>query len=70
MSEHVYKTIEVTGSSTASIEDAINRAIRKSGESLHNLRWFAVDGIRGHISEGELEHYQVTLKIGFTLDPT
>ena len=69
MSDHVYKTIEVTGSSSASIEDEIKGAIGRSGESLHNLRWFTVDDIRGHITQGEIDHYQVTLKIGFTLDP-
>lgn len=68
MSDHVYKRVDVTGSSTESIDDAIRRAIAKAGESVHNLRWFEVDDIRGHIEGGEVSHFQVTVKIGFTLD--
>ena len=64
MSDHVYKTIEVTGSSATSIEDAINGAIKRSGESVNNLRWFTAEEIRGHISEGEVEYYQVTVNAG------
>lgn len=68
MSDHVYKKLEITGSSTESIDDAIRRAIAKAGESVHNLRWFEVDDIRGHIEGGNVSHFQVTVKIGFTLD--
>lgn len=68
MSDHVYKTIKITGSSKTSIEEAIERAIARSNENLHNLRWFDIDQIRGHIVEGKVDHYQVSLNIGFTLD--
>ena len=68
MTEHVYKTVTITGSSTSSIEDAVAKAISRTGESLHSLRWFEVDNIRGHIEGGSVDHYQVTVKIGFTLD--
>jgi hypothetical protein len=68
MSDHVYKTIEITGSSKKSIEDAAAGALQRTGESLHNLRWFEVKEIRGHVEAGEIDHWQVTVKIGFTLD--
>jgi flavin-binding protein dodecin len=70
MPDNVYKTIEITGSSRDSIEDAAAGALRRTGESLHNLRWFEVKEIRGHVDSGEIEHWQVTVKIGFTLDET
>lgn len=68
MSDHVYKKIELTGSSATGIDDAIRNAIDKASESVHNLRWFEVTDIRGHIEDGEVEHTQVTVKVGFTLD--
>lgn len=68
MSHHVYKHIELTGSSETSIEDAIQRAISRASESVHNLRWFEVIDTRGHIEHGRVAHWQVTLKVGFTLD--
>jgi len=68
MSNHVYKKIELVGSSPISIEDAIGVAIARSGESLRNLRWFEVDQLRGEIAEGKVAFYQVTLKVGFTLE--
>lgn len=68
MSEHVYKQIELVGSSKDSIEQAAQRAIRKADESLDNLRWMEVTTIRGHIVEGEIEHWQVGVKVGFTLE--
>ena len=68
MSDHVYKKIELTGSSTESVDDAIRNAVDKASESVHNLRWFEVDEIRGHIEGGQVSHFQVTVKIGFTLD--
>jgi dodecin len=68
VSDHVYKKIEITGSSTDSIEDAIRRAVAKAGESVHNLRWFEVGEIRGHIDDGQVAHFQVTVKVGFTVD--
>ncbi len=68
MPHHVYKKVEITGSSTEGIDDAIRRAVDKASESVHNLRWFEVTDIRGHIEAGEVAHFQVTLKIGFTVD--
>lgn len=66
--DHVYKTIEVTGSSAEGHDEAVKRAIAKASESVHNLRWFKVEEVRGHIVDGKVAHWQVTLKIGFTLD--
>jgi flavin-binding protein dodecin len=66
--DHVYKSIELTGSSVASVDDAIRKAIAKASKSLHNLRWFEVTQVRGNIENGTVAHYQVTLKVGFTLD--
>jgi len=68
MDEHTYKIIELTGSSADSVEAAIQNAIGKASQSLHNLRWFQVMETRGHIESGRVAHYQVTLKVGFTLD--
>ncbi|MEQ1815814.1 MAG: dodecin [Nitrosomonas sp.] len=68
MSDHVYKVIEIVGSSAKSIEDAIQQAIAKSGETLRNLDWFEVVETRGHIVEAKVAHYQVKLKVGFRLD--
>tara|TARA_R110000823_G_scaffold27609_6_gene80334 strand:- start:9295 stop:9504 length:210 start_codon:yes stop_codon:yes gene_type:complete len=67
MSDHVYKTIEITGSSKISIEDAVKQAISRTGESVDSLGWFQVSDIRGHIEKGEIAHWQVTTKVGFTL---
>jgi flavin-binding protein dodecin len=68
MSDHVYKIIEVVGSSKKGSDDAIEQAIAKAGESLHNLSWFEVLETRGHIVDGKIAHYQVKVKIGFRLD--
>ena len=68
MSDNVYKSIEVTGSSSSGIDDAIGRAVGKANESVRNLDWFEVTQIRGHIEGGSVDHVQVTLKIGFRLD--
>ena len=68
MDEHVYKIIQLAGSSETSIEDAIQTAIEKASRSLHHLRWFEVLETRGQIAEGRVAHYQVVLKVGFTLD--
>jgi flavin-binding protein dodecin len=68
MSDAVYKTIEITGSSTSGVDDAIARAIGKASETVRNLDWFEVDQIRGHIDGGRVGHFQVTLKVGFRLD--
>jgi len=68
MSDHIYKKIEIVGSSSKSIEDAIENAVTRAGQSVKNLRWFEVAETRGHIEDGKVKHYQVTLKIGFTLE--
>jgi dodecin len=68
MSDHIYKTIELVGSSSDTVEDAIRKAVVKAAETVRNLRWFQVVDTRGHIEEGRVAHWQVTLKIGFTLD--
>ena len=68
MSDHVYKSVEITGSSTQSSDDAIRRAIAKAAESLEHLNWFQVTDMRGHIADGKVGHWQVTVKIGFRLE--
>ena len=68
MSDHVYKTIELVGSSSRGMEDAVQKAITKAAETVRNLRWFEVVDTRGHIEQGRVAHWQVTLKLGFTLD--
>jgi flavin-binding protein dodecin len=68
MQEHVYRVIEVVGSSDSSIEEAIAGAIKRANETLRNLRWFEVVQTRGNIAEGKIAHYQVTLKVGFTME--
>ena len=70
MADHTYKTIEITGSSRTSIEAAVESALARTGETVQNLRWFEVDNIRGHLEDGRIDHWQVTLKIGFALNPT
>jgi flavin-binding protein dodecin len=64
----VYKTVEVTGSSTANVDDAIRKAVDKASQTLRRLEWFEVLSVRGHIDDGKLGHYQVTMKIGFRLE--
>ena len=68
MPDHVYKTIELVGSSTRGVEDAVQKAIAKAAETVRNLRWFQVLDTRGHIENGRVAHWQVTMKLGFTLD--
>ena len=68
MSNHVYKIRELTGSSTSGIEDAVSTAIAKAGETVRNMQWFEVVETRGHIQDGKVAHWQVTVKIGFTLE--
>ena len=70
MSEHVYKSVELTGSSTAGTDDAVKNAIARASKTLHNLRWFEVTQVRGHLENGEIAHWQVTVKVNFTLDET
>jgi len=68
MSEHVYKIIELTGSSKQSIEEAIRNALTKAAESVHNMRWFEVTDTRGYIEGGDISYFQVGIKVGFTVD--
>ncbi|GIX28589.1 MAG: hypothetical protein KatS3mg123_2470 [Burkholderiales bacterium] len=68
MTDHVYKLIELTGSSSTSIEDAVQNAIAKASKTLRNLHWFQIVETRGAIAEGKVAHWQVTLKMGFTLE--
>ena len=68
MANHVYKTVEITGSSTTTLDDAVTTAIARAGKTLHNLRWFQVTEVRGGIDQGKVAHWQVTMKVGFTLD--
>jgi dodecin len=68
MSDHVYKIITVTGSSPESQDAAIRNAITRASQSVRNMRWFEVVETRGHIEDQQLAHFQVTMKIGFTLD--
>jgi len=68
MDEHIYKTIELTGSSKTGIEDAVKNAITKAAESVHNLRWFQIVDSRGYIENDAVSYWQVTLKIGFTVE--
>jgi flavin-binding protein dodecin len=66
--EHIYRVIELVGTSEESIEDAIRLAIGRASSTLRNLRWFEVARTSGHIVDGEVKHYQVTLKVGFTME--
>lgn len=68
MAGHVYKLIELTGSSPSSTDDAIRNAVGKAAESLRNLRWFEVVDTRGYIENNEIAYWQVTIKIGFTVE--
>ena len=68
MDDHVYRVVEVVGSSTIGVDDAIRTAVERASASLHGLRWFELVETRGHIEDGRVKHVQVTLKIGFTLD--
>lgn len=68
MSDHIYKKVELVGSSPDGIEAAIQNALSRAGKTIRNMRWFEVTETRGQIEEGRIQHWQVTLKIGFTLD--
>lgn len=68
MAEHVYKKIEIVGSSPNGLQEAIENAVLKASETLRNMRWFEVVETRGQIEEGKVAHWQVTVKIGFTLE--
>jgi len=68
MANRVYKKIEIVGSSSVSVDDAISTAIERSSKSVRNLRWFEVTNVRGEIENGKVAHFQVTMKLGFTLE--
>lgn len=68
MSEHVYKIIELTGSSKSGIEDAVKNAVSKASKTVRNMRWLEVTDTRAHLEDGNIAHWQVTVKIGFTMD--
>jgi len=70
MEDHVYRVIEITGSSQTSIEDAIQTAVTRASKTLRNLRWFEVIQTRGQIEGGKVHYYQAVLKLGFTIDDT
>jgi len=68
MSNHVYKTVELVGSSSSSSDDAVKNAIARASTTVRNLRWFEVTDTRGYIDGGQIAHWQVTIKVGFTLE--
>ncbi|HEX6720671.1 MAG TPA: dodecin [Burkholderiaceae bacterium] len=68
MADHVYKLLELTGSSTTSSDDAVRNAIAKAAKTMRNMHWFQVTETRGHISNDKIAHWQVTIKVGFTLE--
>jgi flavin-binding protein dodecin len=68
MSDHVYKKIELVGSSPNSIEEAVVNALARAQKTIRNMRWFEVTETRGHVEDGKINHWQVTVKVGFTLD--
>ncbi len=68
MSAHVYKLVEIVGSSTIGVDDAIRNAIETAGQTIRHMDWFETSEIRGHIADGKVAHYQVKLKVGFRLE--
>ena len=68
VTDHIYRVIELVGTSEESIEDAICSAVGRAHQTLRNLRWFEVVRTSGHVAEGTVRHFQVTLKVGFTMD--
>lgn len=68
MSDHVYRIVEIVGSSTTSSDDAIHTAIARASQTLRDIDWFQVVETRGHVEEGRVRHFQVTLKVGFKVD--
>ncbi len=67
MKDHVYKLIELTGTSRTSVEDAVGKAIKRANKTIKNLAWFQVIETRGNIDKGKVQHWQVTIKVGFTV---
>jgi dodecin len=68
MSDNIYKKIELVGSSLNGVEDAVNNAISRAGKTIRNMNWFEVAEVRGQIEDNKVAHWQVTVKVGFTLD--
>ena len=68
MKDKVYKTIELTGTSTKSIEDAVNVALKRAGKTIQNLGWFQIVETRGSIQKNQVNHWQVTIKVGFSVE--
>ena len=68
MTEHVYKSVELTGSSSNGSDDAVRVALAKASESIRDIRWFEVLDTRGHVKDGRIAHWQVTIKVGFTIE--
>jgi len=68
MSDHVYKLVELVGSSAVGVDDAIRNAIETAAKTLRHIDWFEVAGTRGHVADGKVAHFQVTLKVGFRLE--
>ncbi len=68
MSDHIYKTVELIGSSKNGIEDAVDQALARAGKTIRNMRWFEVTETRGHIENGQVAHWQIGMRVGFTLD--
>ena len=68
MSDHTYRVTEIVGTSPESVEQAIRNGIARANQTLRNLDWFETTEIRGHLADGEIKHFQVTLKVGFRLD--
>ena len=68
MPDHVYKLVEIVGSSSTGIEDAIRNAVETAAKSLRHVEWFEVTQTRGHVADGKVAHFQVTLKVGFRLE--
>jgi dodecin len=68
MSDHVYRLSEIVGSSQTSVDDAIRTAVRKAAQTVRNIEWFEAKEIRGHVVDGDVAHFQVTIKIGFRVE--
>jgi flavin-binding protein dodecin len=68
MADHIYKKIELVGSSPKGIEDAVNNALSRAKKTVRNMRWFEITETRGYLEEGKIANWQVTLKVGFTLE--
>jgi len=68
MADHVYKLLELTGTSTSGIDEAVKVAIERASKTIHHLKWFELVSVRGGIENGKVAHWQATIKVGFTLD--